>query len=171
MHERRVKLGYCILFLLLILLTAASLTIGNYNDLSGNDVFQVLLRRLTGKKLTISNTAAAIVWNIRIPRTVSAILIGAALSTAGCCYQEIFQNDLASPDILGVSSGACVGAALGIILGVSSSTIQLWAFFHGSRYGSYGISAIWCISWGKACFSADFRDPHLWIHELDTGAY
>mgnify|MGYP004482876293 FL=1 len=47
MHERRVKLGYCILFLLLILLTAASLTIGNYNDLSGNDVFQVLLRRLT----------------------------------------------------------------------------------------------------------------------------
>lgn len=131
MHERRVKLGYCVLLLFFILLTVTSLTVGNYNDLSGSDVFQVLLGRLTGKKLTISNTAAAIVWNIRIPRTVSAILIGAALSTAGCCYQEIFQNDLASPDILGVSSGACVGAALGIIQGVSSTTIQLWAFSTG----------------------------------------
>ena len=59
-----------------------------------------------------------IIFNLRLPRVIGAILVGAALSIAGTTYQGIFRNPLVSPDILGVSNGACIGAALGILLSI-----------------------------------------------------
>lgn len=70
-------------------------------------------------------------FEIRLPRIVAAIIIGACLSISGGSYQSVFQNPLVSPDILGVSSGACVGAAVGIMLHLPQLLIILSAFISG----------------------------------------
>ncbi len=65
----------------------------------------------------------------RLPRTVLAMLVGASLASAGCAMQAFFRNPLADPYVLGVSSGASVGAALAVILGVASTqNLMLFAF-------------------------------------------
>ncbi|GIW13622.1 MAG: ABC transporter permease [Tepidiforma sp.] len=61
----------------------------------------------------------AVVWNIRVPRTLLALVVGAGLATAGCALQGIFRNPLADPGIIGVSSGAALGAVGIIILGIA----------------------------------------------------
>jgi iron complex transport system permease protein len=73
----------------------------------------------------------SIIKNLRIPRTIVAMLVGASLSLSGLIYQEVFRNKLVSPDFLGVSSGASVGAALAIILGLSAWFISIFAFVLG----------------------------------------
>lgn len=75
--------------------------------------------------------AVTIFWSIRLPRILSAVFIGASLSVAGSAYQGMFRNPLVSPDILGVSSGASLGAALAILGGASGWVIQLSAFVGG----------------------------------------
>ena len=77
------------------------------------------------------DTQRSIIVNLRLPRTIVAGLAGVALSLSGLLYQEIFQNKLTSPDLLGVSSGAAVGAAIAIILGLSSIFVSLFAFVVG----------------------------------------
>ena len=67
----------------------------------------------------------------RLPRLLAALSVGAALSAAGWVYQEIFTNRMASPDILGVSSGSGVGASIAIILGYGMSAIGVMAFVFG----------------------------------------
>ena len=71
---------------------------------------------------------AAAVSNIRMPRILMACLVGCCLSAAGTSFQCVFQNPMASPDILGASSGACFGAALAILLNFSHTGITLFAF-------------------------------------------
>ena len=130
MNKKCVR-GYLTLSLIFIALLLTSLFVGNYKAMAPIDVVKVLLNMVLGADYSVPNTISAIVLNIRIPRTLSAIIIGAALAAAGCCYQEVFKNDLASPDILGVSSGACVGAAIAIVAGASANMIQLGAFATG----------------------------------------
>lgn len=72
-----------------------------------------------------------IIFNLRIPRILAAILVGAALAVAGTTYQGIFRNPLVSPDILGVSNGACVGAAIAILMGAGMLGVQTFAFAGG----------------------------------------
>ena len=71
----------------------------------------------------------AAVSNIRLPRILMACLVGCCLSAAGTSFQCVFRNPMASPDILGASSGACFGAALAILLNFSHTGITLSAFF------------------------------------------
>ncbi len=73
----------------------------------------------------------SILINIRIPRTISSIVIGGILAIAGLTYQCVFRNTLVSQDILGISTSACVGAGLGIVLGFSTIQIQALSFFMG----------------------------------------
>lgn len=77
------------------------------------------------------DTQRSIILNLRLPRTIIAGLSGIALSVSGLLYQEVFQNKLTSPDLLGVSSGASVGASVAIILGLSSIMISFFAFIIG----------------------------------------
>ena len=77
------------------------------------------------------NDAAVVVWRLRLPRIDAALLVGAALSTAGALFQGIFRNPLASPGILGVSSGAGLGAALAIYCGMPLLLVQGAAFGGG----------------------------------------
>ena len=69
-----------------------------------------------------------VVLNNRMPRIALACLVGSCLATSGTAYQSVFQNPMAAPDILGASSGACFGAALAILLGLSKTQITLIAF-------------------------------------------
>lgn len=73
-------------------------------------------------------TVAILVFDIRLPRILAALLIGGGLSVAGAAYQALFRNSLVSPDILGASSGAALGAALGILLSLGVLGIQALAF-------------------------------------------
>lgn len=79
----------------------------------------------------ITPQAVTIFWKIRLPRILSALFIGASLSVAGATYQGMFRNPLVSPDILGVSSGASLGAALAILRGSPNWLIQASAFVGG----------------------------------------
>lgn len=72
-----------------------------------------------------------VLLSIRGPRVVAGILVGAALASAGVVYQGLFRNPLVSPDILGVSAGAGLGAALGIFLSLPLAAIQGLAFAGG----------------------------------------
>lgn len=58
---------------------------------------------------------ATIVWNVRLPRTVTALVIGSGLAVCGCVMQNVLRNSMASASTLGVSQGACFGAAVGIV--------------------------------------------------------
>lgn len=73
----------------------------------------------------------AIIWNLRLPRILMAVIVGAGLSCAGNTFQALFSNPLATPDILGVTSGTCVGAILAIIFSCSLLTTQLIALVFG----------------------------------------
>ncbi len=70
------------------------------------------------------SVAATIVWQMRMPRILSAILVGAALSSAGLVMQAYFRNSLANPGLLGVSSGGAAGAVIAIAAGWAS--VSLW---------------------------------------------
>ncbi|MCS3432175.1 iron ABC transporter permease [Klebsiella sp. BIGb0407] len=74
---------------------------------------------------------ATVFWQIRLPRILAALAIGAALSAAGAAYQGMFRNPLVSPDILGVSAGAGMGACVAMWLGLPIMVIQLMAFLGG----------------------------------------
>lgn len=84
--------------------------------------------------------AAAIVWSIRLPRIVVAVIVGAALAGVGVVLQAVFRNPLADPGITGVSSGAAVGAVAGITLGLAGS-LQ-WGIPLAAFAGSLSVALI-----------------------------
>jgi iron complex transport system permease protein len=66
-----------------------------------------------------SDSQSWVIWNLRMPRIVLAAIVGAALAVAGATMQGLFRNPMASPSVIGISSGAAFGASLAIVLGVS----------------------------------------------------
>ena len=72
-----------------------------------------------------------VIFNIRLPRILLAMLAGAGLSVAGASFQSLFSNPLATPDTLGVATGASFGAALGIVLGLNMALVQVLALASG----------------------------------------
>ncbi|WP_348935905.1 iron ABC transporter permease [Aquabacter sp. CN5-332] len=112
--------------LLVAVLAAAS--VGPYR-IPPADVIAALARRLMGG--TAVGTVDTVLFQIRLPRILAALLVGAALSAAGAAYQSLFRNPLVSPDILGVSTGAGLGAVAGILLGLPVGAIQFLGFGGG----------------------------------------
>ena len=96
-----------ITFALLILAALWSMSAGSAG-LTVPQILQALLRRDTGKSATI-------IWNVRLPRAATAVAIGMGLAMAGCVMQNVLRNPMASASTLGVSQGACFGAAVGIV--------------------------------------------------------
>lgn len=127
--DRQYRIVLLGLFLALVCTGLISFAIGYY-PLSPLEVFQAFLTHF-GYKGTVSPQAMTIFWSIRLPRILSAIFIGASLSVAGSAYQGMFHNPLVSPDILGVSSGASLGAAFAILNGATNWEIQVSAFIGG----------------------------------------
>src|SRR5438105_11922147 len=112
----------------LVVLAVVSIGVGRY-PLPPADVLAALWDGVRGD--TLDGTAAAIVWQIRVPRIGVAALVGAALAAAGAAYQQLFRNPLVAPDTLGVSAGAALGAVLAIMLGAGFIAIQAAAFAGG----------------------------------------
>ena len=77
------------------------------------------------------STAAGVFLNIRLPRAAFSALCGAALALSGLLYQELFSNPLASPDVLGVSGGAAVGAAGAMLAGATAAGVRIWSLIGG----------------------------------------
>jgi iron complex transport system permease protein len=76
-------------------------------------------------------TEALVIWMIRTPRVIVAALVGAALAIAGAQMQGLFQNPIASPDVIGTSSGAALGAVIAIAIGLAQQSLfwlPIWAF-------------------------------------------
>ena len=107
-----------------------ALSIGRY-AISPTEVFSLLVSRLTGETQLHDAPSATVLFDIRMPRMIAAFMVGAALAAAGAAYQNLFHNPLVSPDILGVSSGAALGAVIGIFFSWSLIAIQLSAFMGG----------------------------------------
>lgn len=93
------------------------------------DVLAALTALFTGEGSDLQNYS--IVINLRLPRILMAIIVGAGLTCAGDTFQSLFSNPLATPDILGVTSGTCVGAILAIILSCGILQTQLIALAFG----------------------------------------
>ena len=128
--NRKLNTWIVILLVLLPIVTAAAaLCIGRIL-LSPREVFLAVLGRIRGISM-VSGTVELTVMNIRLPRILLALLAGAGLSCAGCAFQSLFANPLATPDTLGVAGGASFGAALGILMGFGLLGIQAVSFAFG----------------------------------------
>lgn len=119
-----------VFFLLLLLCVLGCLCIGKYT-ISPGECLHILAGKLFHLETDWQAMDEKLLLGVRLPRVMAAVLVGAALSLSGAVYQGIFKNPLVSPDFLGVSSGACIGAAAAILLSCSAGWIQLWAFAGG----------------------------------------
>lgn len=113
----------------LLLLAVASMLVGQYG-VSPIETIKILMGLQPATEGEV-HMISSIMLNIRLPRTMAAILIGGALAVAGITYQCVFRNILVSQDVLGVSTGACTGAALAIVLDLSAYYIQGFSFVTG----------------------------------------
>ena len=84
-----------------------------------------------GLPVQASQNAEQVLMSMRLPRVLLAMAVGAGLSAAGCAFQSLFANPLATPDTLGVASGASFGAALALLLGFGFAGVQATAFAAG----------------------------------------
>jgi iron complex transport system permease protein len=95
------------------------------------DLFSVFAAKLGLRSTDVPEAVENVIWQVRGPRVLAAALVGAALAVAGTAFQGLFRNPLVSPDILGASSGAALGAVLGIFLSFGVFAIQAFAFVGG----------------------------------------
>lgn len=123
-YTKQNKMVWAILIILPIAVTFLSICFGRY-WVAPDKVFTILLSKLLPLQQTWSGIEESIVFQIRLPRILMAILVGAGLSISGGAFQGIFGNPLVSPHILGVSAGAGFGAALGILLSGQVFVIQI----------------------------------------------
>ena len=105
----------------------ASFMLGKYS-MNPLEVLQTVFGHWFENPPLIDTPAERILFNIRGPRIIIVMLVGAALAVAGASYQGMFKNPLTSPDLLGASAGASLGACLAMLLNLSGTGIQLAAF-------------------------------------------
>ena len=130
--------------------TLRILVIGSANALL--DWGSSLLSALSGHQVLLPSfeqtwgaSEQTVVFRIRLPRVIAAMLVGGGLAIAGASFQGLFRNPLVSPDILGVSAGAGFGAALGILISGDPGVIQISAFAFGivAVAITYGIGRVY----------------------------
>jgi iron complex transport system permease protein len=105
-------------------------TVGRY-PVTPSDLVEILVSRLSGRATAVPPAVENVVLLVRGPRVVAAVLVGAALAVAGTAFQGLFRNPLVSPDILGASTGAALGAVLGIYFSLGVIGIEGLAFVGG----------------------------------------
>ena len=122
--------GFAIAIAVLIAGLLLALTVGRY-PVGLGELMSVLYAKATGQVADVSPAVESVILQVRGPRVMAAMLVGAALAVAGTAFQGLFRNPLVSPDILGASSGAALGAVLGIYLSLGVFAIQTIAFLGG----------------------------------------
>ena len=122
--------GLLIALGVLVLGLLVAFTVGRY-PVTLAELIEVLVSRLMGRTAAVSPAVENVVLLVRGPRVVAAVLVGGALAVAGTAFQGLFRNPLVSPDILGASSGAALGAVLGIYFSLGVIGIEGLAFAGG----------------------------------------
>ncbi len=107
-----------------------SFSVGRF-PVAAADVVRALWSALGGGDSGLAPNVEALVLQVRTPRILAAIAVGAALAAAGAAYQNLFKNPLVSPDILGVSAGCALGAGLALLLALPAIAVQGLAFAGG----------------------------------------
>ena len=130
MEIKRIKHANFIFSMFALFVFLASFTMGRYPvDIA--TLLKVLLSKIVPLEITWDSEIEFIIFNLRMPRIILSFLIGAALSLSGLTFQGIFQNPMVSPDILGTSSASAFGAALSILLGLSTAAMTAVSFSLG----------------------------------------
>lgn len=120
-------MGVLSVFLLLCIVLSATIGSASITFLEG---WKVLLSKVPILKQLVDRDAIksvyeVIIWEVRMPRILQAALVGGNLAVVGCTFQAIFRNVLADPHILGISSGASLGATIGILSGITLNFLGL----------------------------------------------
>ncbi|SHH85501.1 iron complex transport system permease protein [Sporobacter termitidis DSM 10068] len=116
--------------ILTVIAAFCALFLGRYG-LTPLDTLRILLSQVTGTADAWPAMTYNVIFRVRLPRVLADILVGGGLTLSGATYQGIFKNPLVSPDLLGISAGACVGAATAILMGLGSTGIQIYALAGG----------------------------------------
>jgi len=127
---RRFLPGLIVALGLFVVGVLVAFTVGRY-PVTLAALIEVLVARLAGRETALPPAVENVVLLVRGPRVVAAALVGAALAVAGTAFQGIFRNPLVSPDILGASSEAALGAVLGIYFSLGVIGIEGLAFAGG----------------------------------------
>lgn len=125
---------YYVYMVVLVCLLALALFVAlstGHLGISIRECLAILFKDIFGLEQTWTDMQANVIHMIRVPRALAAAMVGAGLAVSGASYQSMFKNPMVSPDILGVSSGASIGACLSILLGMGAAITQLWAFVGG----------------------------------------
>jgi iron complex transport system permease protein len=137
MERKSYKKHFILLSVLLILLFAMNISLGSIS-IPFKDILNTLVGNTSAKE-----SWQTIILNFRLPKAITAILVGSGLSVAGLLMQTLFRNPLAGPFVLGISSGASLGVAL-LILGSSlfgsfffANTIANWSLPLASSLGAF----------------------------------
>ena len=117
--KRRPELLALILIVAIIAMAIAGICLGSVRISIGNIVQAIFSPR------NVNKNTAYIIRNLRIPRVISAILVGAALALCGVVFQSVFRNPMADSYVLGVSSGASFFVGLGFVIGISFADVSL----------------------------------------------
>lgn len=142
--KRRNRVAFTVILALLVIAFIISFGAGRYN-VSPGEVLSSIWSGIRhgiwwiGEPIGIHSTEPAfmtgsedtVVWLVRMPRIIAAILVGGALSVSGATYQGLFRNPMVSPDILGASAGASVGACFMMLMNQNAVMIQIGAFVMG----------------------------------------
>lgn len=133
MVKRKGYIILCVVLLsLIVLLGIISLGMGRFSRLNILDIPKILLHQVfPSVEQTWSATEESVLINLRLPRIIAAIIVGASLAISGASYQALFANPVASSDTLGVTASAAFGAILGIILNIGTIGVKVLSFTIG----------------------------------------
>ncbi|MBL0143705.1 MAG: iron ABC transporter permease [Betaproteobacteria bacterium] len=130
LDRARFPLWLAVALAVLLVLAGWSFTVGRF-PVSPGDVWAALWSAIAGGESGLAKNVEAVILQVRAPRLVASLVVGAALAAAGAAYQNLFKNPLVSPDILGVSAGCALGAGLAILYSLPIVAIQALAFAGG----------------------------------------
>ena len=139
--HRRERLVLLVLALCLMAAILFSFPLGQY-PISLKELCGILLSRLFPIEPYWTVQMETVLFNVRAPRILLSCLVGCALSAAGAAYQGVFQNPMASPDILGATKGSAFGVALALLLGVGTRVSILCGF----AAGLVSLGLVWLVS-------------------------
>lgn len=126
------KKGRKIIILLVIFLLSIiiSFQIGRY-PIGPIELVKILISRVIEIPQTWSDQAETVVFNIRLPRVILSFIIGSSLALSGLLLQQVFNNPMASQDVLGSSSASAFGASLALLTGAGYFAVSISAFLFG----------------------------------------